>query len=380
MPKHGSEPTATDLDRRFMQAAFRLSRRHIGQTWPNPAVGALIVRDDGDGPVVVGRGWTAQGGRPHAEVRALDQAGALAQGATCYVTLEPCAHVGRTGPCCDALIEAGVGRVVSPIADPDVRVSGQGHARLSASGIELVMTADADQARILHAGHWTRIREGRPWICVKMAISADGFIGRIGEGNTKISGPEAHRIAHRMRADHDAILVGIGTMQADDPQLTCRLDGMADRSPVRVVLDTQARLSPGARMVETLDIAPVWVVVGESAPAKRTARLAEAGVVVIPAPVDGSGHIELRRVVMLLGERGLTTVLVEGGAKVARAFVDADLVDEAVLFRSQQIIGADGVPALDGLHAGLLMERPYKVIDQQPVGDDLKVHIRRQRN
>ncbi len=360
-----------------MQVAFRLSRRHIGNTWPNPAVGAVIVRDDGNGPVVVGRGWTERGGRPHAEAVALEEAGEKARGATCYVSLEPCSHVGRTEPCSDALIAAGIARVVSPIEDPDVRVSGRGHDKLRAAGIIVDMTSDGAQARHLHAGHWSRIRLGRPATCLKMAISHDGFIGRTGEGNTKIAGALAHRHVHGMRASHDGIVIGIGTALVDDPQLTCRLPGCGNRSPVRVVLDTEARLPIGSRLVRTLDQAPLWLVVSETAPHDNRARLQAAGADIIPAPVDGTGHIDLRRALDILGERGLTTVMVEGGAKVARALVDADLVDEAVIFRSDLVIGAGGVAALDGLHPGLLLERPYEIVDRQDVDGDVMTTIRR---
>ena len=225
-----------------MQLALTLGRRGQGRTWPNPAVGAVVVKDG----VILGRGWTQAGGRPHAEPVALGQAGAAASGATLYATLEPCSHVGKSPPCADAIIAAGIARVVSAIEDPNPEVAGQGHARLRAAGIAVDVGLCADEAAYDHAGHFRRIRNHRPHVILKLAVSSDDKIGAAGRKPVAISGEAARARVHLLRAQCDAILVGIGTVQADDPLLTCRLPGMEARSPVRVVLDRALRLPGGA--------------------------------------------------------------------------------------------------------------------------------------
>jgi diaminohydroxyphosphoribosylaminopyrimidine deaminase/5-amino-6-(5-phosphoribosylamino)uracil reductase len=230
-----SQPVSDD--ERYMQLAFALGRRNLGHTWPNPAVGALIVKDG----IIVGRGWTQQGGRPHAEVEALRRAKKAAQGATMYVTLEPCSHQGKTPPCADAIIRAGIARVVSALEDPNPEVAGQGHEKLRAKGVVVDIGLGADEARRIHAGHITRVSQGRPHVMLKLAISADGKAGLAGRKQASITGEAGRGRVFQMRAASDAILVGIGTVLSDDPQLTCRLPGMFERSPVRVVhVGTQA--------------------------------------------------------------------------------------------------------------------------------------------
>src|SRR5437868_15452656 len=226
-------------DRRFMALALGLGRRGQGRSWPNPAVGAVIVKDG----VIVGRGWTQAGGRPHAEVEALARAGDTARGATLYVTLEPCSHHGKSPPCADAVIAAGIARVVSAIEDPNPEVAGQGHARLRAAGIVVDVGLGAAEAAHDHAGHFRRVRDRRPHVILKLAVSSDDKIGAAGRKPVAISGEAAKARVHLLRAQCDAILVGIGTVRADDPLLTCRLPGMAARSPVRVVLDRSLRIS-----------------------------------------------------------------------------------------------------------------------------------------
>ncbi|MCR4268122.1 bifunctional diaminohydroxyphosphoribosylaminopyrimidine deaminase/5-amino-6-(5-phosphoribosylamino)uracil reductase RibD, partial [Nitratireductor sp. ZSWI3] len=240
-----------DVDRRFMAAAIRLSRRHLGLTGTNPSVATLIVRDDGAGPRIVGRGVTAIGGRPHAETEALAEAGVAARGATAYVTLEPCAHHGRTPPCANALAVAGVARVVGAAADPDPRVSGKGYAILRDAGIEVVEGVLAEEAADLMRGYLTRSEKKRPEVTLKLAISADGMIGRQGQGQVAITGEVSRRQVHMMRAESDAILVGIGTALADGPALTCRLPGLERRSPLRIVLDRDLRLPPTSTLART---------------------------------------------------------------------------------------------------------------------------------
>ncbi len=235
-------------DERFMALALALGRRGLGRAWPNPAVGAVVVAHDSAGPVIVGRGWTQAGGRPHAETEALGQAGGAARGATLYVTLEPCSHHGKTPPCSDAIVAAGLSRVVSALEDPNPLVAGQGHGRLRREGIRVDVGIGAAEARRGHAGHIRRMREARPHVALKLAISADGKAGLAGRRPIAITGPEAHQRVHLMRAMHDAILTGIGTATSDDPLLTCRLPGMGMRSPVRVVLDRELRLPSRAAL------------------------------------------------------------------------------------------------------------------------------------
>ncbi|WP_018697716.1 bifunctional diaminohydroxyphosphoribosylaminopyrimidine deaminase/5-amino-6-(5-phosphoribosylamino)uracil reductase RibD [Amorphus coralli] len=365
-----------ELDRRFMAAALALGRRNAGHTWPNPAVGTVIVRYDGRTPIVVARGWTAEGGRPHAEVRALAQAGQAARGATCYVSLEPCAHFGRTGPCSNALINAGVGRVVSAFDDPNPLVFGRGLARLEAAGIQVTSGVLTERARRDHAGHVRRMVDGRPHVRLKLAISADGAIGREGTGNLPISGPMAKARTYVLRTETDAVLIGVGTALADDPLLTCRIPGLEGRSPVRVVLDPTARLPLDSRLVRTAYEAPLWVVVGPDAPRERVNALAEAGATIVSRLIRPSGYLDLHDVLRGLADRGLTTVLVEGGARVARSFVEADLVDEAIVYRSKTVVGPGAVPALDGIDPETVFGQPaFAILDETLAGEDRVTHL-----
>lgn len=366
----------SELDRRFMAAALALGRRNAGHTWPNPAVGTVIVRYEAQGPRVVAHGWTDVGGRPHAEVRALAAAGAEAKGATCYVSLEPCAHFGRTGPCSNALITAGVGRVVSAVDDPNPLVFGRGLKRIAAAGIAVTSGVLAEEARRDHAGHIRKMTDGRPHIRLKLAISKDGSIGRRGEGQVKISGRDAWTRTHLLRAETDAVMVGIGTVRADDPELTCRLQGLAGRSPVRVVLDAAAELPLTSRLVETVDMAPLWVVVAPDAPKERVAALKETGALVLTRLIRPGGRLDLLDVVRGLGDWGLTTVLVEGGAEIARSLVEADLVDEAILYRAPIEIGRGGVPALAGLDIEDVFHGPrFTCLKEGLVGEDVMTHL-----
>jgi diaminohydroxyphosphoribosylaminopyrimidine deaminase/5-amino-6-(5-phosphoribosylamino)uracil reductase len=341
-------PIDPAVDARFMALALALGRRGLGNTWPNPAVGAVIVRNEAHGPVVVGRGWTQPGGRPHAEVEALRRAGAAARGATIYTTLEPCSHFGQTPPCADAIIAAGIARVVSALDDPNPEIAGEGYRRLRASGITVVTGVGAEEARRAHAGHVRRMREGRPQVTLKLAVSADGKAGLAGRRPAAITGEAVRERVHRCRAMHDAILVGIGTALADDPLLTARLPGMLPRSPVRVVLDSALRLSPQSKLARGAREAPVWILAGPDAPAARADALRAQGAEILA--VDGSGdRRDLAAALKLIAARGITRLLVEGGPTVAAAFLTAGLVDAAVLLRSPVVIGADGIDALEGL-------------------------------
>jgi diaminohydroxyphosphoribosylaminopyrimidine deaminase / 5-amino-6-(5-phosphoribosylamino)uracil reductase len=345
-----------EADRRFMQLALTLGRRGLGRTWPNPAVGAVVVRHDAADPVVVGRGWTQAGGRPHAETEALGRAGRAARGATLYVSLEPCSHHGKTPPCADAIIAAGIARVVSALEDPNPEVAGQGHARLRAAGIALTVGVGAAEARRAHAGHIRRMRDGRPHVTLKLAVSADDKAGLAGRKPVAITGEAARDRVHLMRAENDAVLIGIGTALADDPLLTCRLPGMAARSPVRIVLDSRLRLPPDGRLARTARDTPVWVIATASAPAPAERRLAEQGVEILR--VEGTAAIDLGAAMKALAARGTTRLLAEAGPILAAALIEGDLVDEVALFRSQAVLGADGIDALEGLSLGALVRSP----------------------
>jgi diaminohydroxyphosphoribosylaminopyrimidine deaminase/5-amino-6-(5-phosphoribosylamino)uracil reductase len=359
-----------DHDLRFMELALGLGRRGLGRTWPNPAVGAVVVRQQPDGPVIVGRGWTEPHGRPHAETQALERAGGAARGATLYVTLEPCSHFGRTPPCADAIIAAGIARVVSALEDPNPQVAGEGHRRLAAAGITVEVGIGADAARLAHAGHIRRMREKRPQVMLKLAVSADGKAGLAGRRPAPITGEPARARVHLMRAMNDAVLTGIGTVLADDPFMTCRLPGMADRSPVRVVLDGQLRLPPDSRLVATARETPLWVVTGTLAPEEREQALRRAGAEVLRVPAAG-GRLELAAVLERLAECAITRLMVEAGPILAAAMVEADLVDEAALLRSPKPIGPAGIDALEGLPLAALTNAPrLQLIRTELAGED----------
>jgi diaminohydroxyphosphoribosylaminopyrimidine deaminase / 5-amino-6-(5-phosphoribosylamino)uracil reductase len=364
----GSDPD--DDDHRFMALALGLGRRSLGRTWPNPAVGAVVVRGQADGPVIVGRGWTQPGGRPHAETQALDRAGGDARGATLYVSLEPCSHHGQTPPCADAIMTAGIARVVSALEDPNPQVAGEGHRRMAAAGIAVTIGIGADEARQAHAGHIRRMTEGRPQVALKLAVSADGKAGLAGRRPAPITGEPARARVHLMRAMNDAVLTGIGTVLADDPLLTCRLPGMADRSPVRVVLDSALRLRLNTRLVATARETPLWVVTGAPA-GEREAALRAAGVEVLRVAAAPDGRLDLPAVLQQLAERGITRLMVEAGPILAAAMLGADLVDETVLLRSRKLIGRDGIDALEGLSLATLTRSPrLALIRTEIVGED----------
>ena len=358
-------PIKSAEDARFMALALALGRRGLGRTWPNPAVGAVIVKDDR----IVGRGWTQPGGRPHAETHALGRAGAAARGATLYVTLEPCSHYGKTPPCADAIIAAGIARVVSALVDPNPEVAGAGHWRMAQAGILVEVGLGADEARRAHAGHIRRLQDGRPHVTLKLAVSADEKVGLSGRRPTPITGLRTRNRVHLMRAMNDAVLTGIGTALADDPLLTCRLPGM--RSPVRIVLDGMLRLPPTSRLVATARQTPVWVVTADGAPREREQVLVAQGVEVLRAAAT-DGKLELATVLKLLAGRGITRLMVETGPILAAAFIRADLVDEAVVLRSPTTIGADGIDALDGLPlSALTRSSRFRAVGGESIGADL---------
>ncbi len=354
LAQQSRQSKATDLH--FMALALTLGRRGQGRTWPNPAVGAVVVKDG----VVVGRGWTQPGGRPHAEAEALARAGAAARGATLYVTLEPCSHLGKSPPCADAIIAAGIARVVSAIEDPNPEVAGQGHAKLRAAGIKLDIGPGAAEAARDHAGHFRRVRDKRPHVILKLAVSSDDKIAAAGRKPIAISGEAAKARMHLLRAQCDAILVGIGTVLADDPLLTCRLNGMEARSPVRVVLDRNLRIPGTSRLVHSARQTPLWLMTSKLSEASAAMKLGAAGaqVIRIATAASAAPALDLLDILHALADRGITRLLVEGGARVASSFVAAGLLDEVWLLRGPDPVGADGLDALEASPLSVLTQSP----------------------
>ena len=349
-----------------MRAALSLAARGLGNTWPNPSVGCVITREGR----VVGRGWTAPGGRPHAETEALRRAGEAARGATVYVTLEPCCHWGRTPPCADALIAAGVARVVVARRDPDPRVDGAGLERLRAAGIAVTSGVLEAEARALNAGFIKRLSEGLPLVTLKLATTLDGRIAtRTGESQW-ITGPEARRAAHALRGRHDAVLVGSGTAVADDPELSCRLPGFAPVPTVRVVADARLRVPPTARMFRG---GPAWVVTRPGHPEASLAALRAAGAAIVEVPQAETGlGLDPAALLRALAARGVTRVLAEGGAALAAALLRAGLVDRLAWFHAPAVMGGDGRPAADALPLEVLRAMPrYLRTGLLPLGPDL---------
>ncbi|WP_421090975.1 bifunctional diaminohydroxyphosphoribosylaminopyrimidine deaminase/5-amino-6-(5-phosphoribosylamino)uracil reductase RibD [Pseudochrobactrum sp. MP213Fo] len=336
-----------------MAAAIRYSRRHLGITGTNPSVATLIVADNGSGPVIVGRGVTAEGGRPHAETQALAEAGELAKGATAYVTLEPCAHHGRTPPCAEALVTAGITRVVASTNDPDPRVAGRGYQLLRDAGLEVVSGVLQEQGDLELAGYLSRSFLKRPEVMLKLALSVDGYVGCVGRGQIAITGAVSIAQVHMRRAQTDAIMVGVGTVIADDPVLNCRLPGLQDRSPVRVILDSDLRMPLTSKLVRSARQVPLWIAANNDADPVKRAQLIEAGCRILATECEGD-KIALPELLDDLAAQGIATVMVEGGAVVAQAFLAQGLVDRLMLFDGPNPIlsGGDGQAlAVEGLRA-----------------------------
>jgi diaminohydroxyphosphoribosylaminopyrimidine deaminase/5-amino-6-(5-phosphoribosylamino)uracil reductase len=364
------------IDDHFMAAALRLAQRGLGNVWPNPAVGCIIVDMRGDRPVVLGRGWTQPGGRPHAETVALDalfrrRGKDAARGATVFVSLEPCSHQGRTPPCADALISAGVARVVLACEDPDPRVSGRGVARLREAGIDVLAGVCQAAAEALNAGFFRRVSSGEPLVTWKTATSLDGRIATVSGHSQWITSEMARAHAHLERARHDAILIGLGTAISDDPQLTCRLPGLGARSPVRVVLDSRLRLPLTARLVSEAGSPPTWLVTRDDNDPVRLQALRDLGVDVIEVPPDTDQRLDLHAALRALGDRGITRLLVEGGARVATALIASDAVDRILWYRAPRLIGGDGLSAIVGFGLDDLAEAPrFERIGLRALGED----------
>jgi diaminohydroxyphosphoribosylaminopyrimidine deaminase/5-amino-6-(5-phosphoribosylamino)uracil reductase len=368
--------TAEDPHR--MAVALALARRGLGETWPNPSVGCVIARDGR----VLGRGWTQPSGRPHAEQVALEQSrdrwGAESlRGATAWVSLEPCAHHGRTPPCADALASAGVIRVVAPLADPDPRVDGRGFAALRAAGVRVDLGLMEVEARALNAGFLSRLERGRPLVTLKMAASLDGRIAVASGESRWITGPAARARVHLMRAEADAILIGAGTARADDPTLDVRLPKLARGGPVRVVVDGRLSIPTDGRLAVSAGVQPLWIVHGPAASPERAAAFASLGATTIEAPM-GAGGLDLSAALRSLAARGLTRLLVEGGGAIAASLLRGDLVDEIVWFVAGAAIGSDGAPSVAALGLERLADAPrFALAEVERVGGDVLTRWRR---
>lgn len=357
-------------DTAHMRHALGLAARGLGRTWPNPAVGCVIVQ----GNRIVGRGWTQPGGRPHAETVALAQAGAQARGATAYVTLEPCDHHGQTPPCSAALIMVGISRVVTALTDPDPRVTGRGHARLRAAGLQVTEGVLADAARRLNAGFLKRVTLGLPMVTLKLATTLDGRIATASGESRWITGTLARRATHALRLTHDAVLVGAGTARADNPDLTAR-DLGAGHQPLRIVLDPRLTLRPDSRLGQTARQNPVWLLHTASASdAARTAWTA-TGATLLETPHTPTGQIDLPAALTALADRGLTRILCEGGASLAAALILENLVDDLITYTAGALIGAEGHPALGPLHVASLAKAPrLSLLSTRQIGPDTETH------
>ncbi len=363
-----TDPSQVEIDRAHMRAALALARRGLGTVWPNPAVGCVIVRDGR----VVGRGWTQPGGRPHAETEALAMAGKAAGGATAYVTLEPCAHHGKTPPCAEALISAGIVRVVVAVQDPDPRVAGKGVEMLMRAGVKVTEGVFEAEAAEINAGFFMRVTSGRPLVTLKLASTLDGRIATHSGESRWITGPAARTVAHMLRAENDVIMVGSGTALNDDPDLTCRLAGLVECSPVRVVVDGRLRLPLTSRLVATANEIPTWVLTLEGCDQVRRDAFEDAGVDVVEVPAGADGAVDLEIALEALAESGVTRVLVEGGAHLAAALLRAGLVDRLIWFRAPRLMGGDGLAAAVAFGVDHLAQTPrFERVEVRPVGDDV---------
>ena len=361
----------TSDDTVHMAHALSLGQRGLGRTWPNPAVGCVIVY----GNRIVGRGWTQPGGRPHAEVMALAQAGQYARGATAYVSLEPCAHHGQTGPCAEALILAGVSHVATAITDPDPRVAGKGHAILRAAGIIVTENVLANEARSANAGFLKRITQGLPHLTLKLATTLDGRIATSQGESRWITGHDARRAVHALRLSHDAVLIGAGTARADDPDLTVRDLGAAHQ-PIRIVIDARLSHSPQSRLGQTAKSSPVWLCHTDQAPADARAAWKNTGSTLIECTNDAD-RVNLTDALQRLATLGLTRIFCEGGASLAASLINAQLVDDLIIFTAGKLIGASGHPALATLPDAPLVDLPrLTLLETRRIGPDTLSHWR----
>jgi diaminohydroxyphosphoribosylaminopyrimidine deaminase/5-amino-6-(5-phosphoribosylamino)uracil reductase len=347
-----------------------MALRSLGQTWPNPSVGAVVV-SSGNSPEVIARGRTMPGGRPHAERMALEKAGPLAKGATLYVTLEPCSHHGQTPPCTDAIIEAGISKVVCSAHDPDTRVTGAGVTKLRDAGIEVKEGVLEEEGTQIALGHILRVSSNRPLVQLKFAVGSDGLIPQGSGSPVWATGEEARAHGHLLRARCDAILVGSGTVSADDPELTCRLPGLSDRSPVRVALDSQLKIPSDAKLFSGIKSIPLWLLCSEEASKDNEYRLEDAGAQVEKVAQAREGGLDPEAVLSTLAKRGITRLLIEGGPRVAESFWNAELVDEVYVYRGTEPIGLTGLKALStyGL-AEIENSTRFKCEETRSLGND----------
>jgi diaminohydroxyphosphoribosylaminopyrimidine deaminase/5-amino-6-(5-phosphoribosylamino)uracil reductase len=364
-------------DRRLMAAALRLGRRNLGATYPAPSVGALVVRFENGVPEIVGRGATPPGAGETSSAIALAMAGEAARGATFYTTIEPVIRRDDGTSETEALVAAGIARVVTAIPDPDPALAGSGHSRLRDAGLAVTTGVLGEEARRAHAGYLARTLLDRPHVVLKLAVSADGMIGRNSGERMLVSGLEAFQYLQMMRIEADATLIGIGTALVDDPSLVVRVPGLRAHSPIRIVLDTQARLPLQSSLVRGSAETPLWLLVGPDAPRSARAALEAAGVVVIECPT-GSGGLDMEAVLKRLAERGITRVLVEGGARIAASLAGLSRLDEVVLFRAPVIVGPDGVRALAGRAMSVIERSPrYRLVEEARMGEDRMVRYER---
>ena len=353
-------------DQRFMDHALSLGRRGLGKVWPNPAVGCVIVQGDR----IVGRGWTQPGGRPHAEAMALAQAGAAARGADVYVTLEPCSHTGKTPPCADALVNAGVSRVIAALGDPDARVAGRGFDKLRQSGIEVSIGVGAEAAALDQRGFLSRVTRGLPMLTLKLATSLDGRIATASGESQWITGARARREAHALRARHDAVLVGAGTAREDNPTLTVRDLGV-QQQPVRVVASRYLNVPMPSRLSESTDQAPYWILHGPTAPTDRREKARAHGADLIEIASSDGGGLDPAAMLGALADRGVTRVFCEGGGELSAALLNAGLVDDLVVFQAGLALGAEGRPALGAMGIAALAEaKRMTLIQTRSLGPD----------
>ncbi len=368
----GQPPDRTIRDERFMRLAIALGSRHLGLTWPNPSVGSVLVDESGEAPVILAQGVTQAGGRPHAERVALEAAGERARGATLYVTLEPCAARSSRnhGPSCtDLIVAAGIGRLVVSVPDPSPYAAGQGPERFGRAGIPMSVGCLAEEGARLHRGHITRVTKGRPAVTVKLARSTEGFAGSRQGPRLMLTGEVAQAKVHLMRAHADAIIVGAGTVLADDPLLNVRLPGLEHRSPVRIIVDSRLRTPPTSRVAAGAREIPTWIVSTVDAPLDAERALTALGVEVLRVSADDAGRVSLPEALQLLGTRGLTQVFCEGGPELADALAKADLIDDLILITGRPARGLGDVPAL-GLSLQDRMDLLVMSAEEQ-VGPDL---------
>jgi diaminohydroxyphosphoribosylaminopyrimidine deaminase/5-amino-6-(5-phosphoribosylamino)uracil reductase len=350
-----------------MRAALALARRGLGETAPNPSVGCVIVKNGR----VIGRGHTRPGGRPHAETEALKQSGASAKGATVYVTLEPCSHTGKTPPCADALIEAGVKRVVIGATDPNPKVNGQGVLLLRAAGIDVTENVFKQEAEAVISGFAMVMRHGRPLIRLKLASTLDGRIATKTKESQWLTGESSRRAAHAMRGRHDAVLIGVGTVLSDDPELTCRIEGFRQAPLIRIVVDSHLRTPLMSKLVRTAAASPLWLLHRNGADPARRKALEQAGAKLYELPVSPAG-VDLPQAAKLLARLGLTRLLAEGGGTLAAGLLRDNLVDRLAWFHAPGIIGGDGWPAAQAFGVTTLASMPRFVpVAQERWGDDM---------